>query len=72
MKTTVDKYLEAEEDLERVSEDINSSFMDVSVRIDRVRVAKQKAIQELGELALQAILITKNKNRNKRNENKIN
>ena len=56
INSLVEKYIAAEEDLERVSNNGSSSFMDVSVRIDRVKVAKDKAIQHLGKQSLKAII----------------
>ena len=59
MKDCVDKYIEAEEELTRVSNDGSSSFMDVSIRIDRVKEARNKAIQYLGEQTLECMLINR-------------
>jgi len=53
MSVEIENYIKAKEDLERVSKDFNSSFMDVSVRMDRVDEFRIEAVKSLGEQALQ-------------------
>lgn len=56
----VESYLKAKEDLAHVSKGgagyASCSFMDISVRIDREKEAKKKAIKAIGEIELKNIL----------------
>ncbi len=56
MNKVIKNYIEGIEDLDRVSDDPCSSFMDISVRIDRVKNLKEKAIVHLGEIELKKIM----------------
>ena len=51
----VKRYEEALKDLERVRRNGLSSFMDVSVRMERVETAKKKAIKALGTKELERL-----------------
>jgi hypothetical protein len=55
MNKKVKKYLDAKEDLKVVEKDYRSSWMDVSVRLDRVEQYKNEAIIALGTKALKEI-----------------
>ena len=64
MLPEVEKYFNAVEDLKAVSKGGKDyaacSFMDISVRLDRLKVAETNAIKALGKSKLQKIVDKRN------------
>jgi hypothetical protein len=52
----LDDYNYAKHDLERVKKNGLASFMDISVRIDRLKEAEQKLIYALGRIEFDKLL----------------